>query len=98
MIAPHRMEKGTVHTNRFAKLIDSYRLATKEPPPVGHILVHNKVEHTSSTQQDTRGSRAWVGDAGRRVRGLRLRMAARSREASSCRKALLFRGAPASQV
>jgi hypothetical protein len=31
----------TKHNKRFAKLIDSYRLATKEPPSAGYILVHN---------------------------------------------------------
>jgi hypothetical protein len=40
-----------VHNNRFANLIDSYRLATKEPPPTGYILVHNL--------PDSRGFRAW---------------------------------------
>jgi hypothetical protein len=40
-----------VHINRFAKLIDSYRLATKELPPAGHILVHNL--------PDSRVFRAW---------------------------------------
>jgi hypothetical protein len=44
-------DAGTVHNNRFAKLIDSYRLATKEPPPAGQILVHNR--------PDSRGFRAW---------------------------------------
>jgi hypothetical protein len=53
-----------VHNNRFAKLIDSYRLATKEPPPAGHILVHDNVKHTPSTQQDTRGFRAWWAKPG----------------------------------
>jgi hypothetical protein len=40
-----------VHNNRFANLIDSYRLATKEPPPAGYILVHNL--------PDSHGFRAW---------------------------------------
>jgi hypothetical protein len=31
-----------VHNNRFAKLIDSYRLATEVSPPTGYILVHNE--------------------------------------------------------
>jgi hypothetical protein len=41
-----RAGRRAVHSNRVAKLIDSYRLATKEPPPAGHILVHNNVKHT----------------------------------------------------
>jgi hypothetical protein len=40
-----------VHNNRFAKLIDSYRLATKVSPPTGYILVHNL--------PDSRAFRAW---------------------------------------
>jgi hypothetical protein len=36
-----------VHNNRFAKLIDSYRLATKVSPPTGYILVHNHAGSSS---------------------------------------------------
>jgi hypothetical protein len=42
--------------NRLASLVDSYRLATKEPPPAGHILVHNR--------PDSRAFRAWWAEPG----------------------------------
>jgi hypothetical protein len=53
-----------VRTNRFVKLIESYRLATKQRPPAGQILVHNRVETTPRTGQGTRGFRArWAKPA-----------------------------------
>ena len=30
--------------NRFARLLKSYELATKQPPPPGCILVHNRID------------------------------------------------------
>jgi hypothetical protein len=42
--------------NHLASLVDSYRLATKEPPPAGHILVHNRL--------DSRDFRAWWAKPG----------------------------------
>jgi hypothetical protein len=42
--------------NHLASLVDSYRLATKEPPPAGHILVHNR--------PDSRAFRAWWAEPG----------------------------------
>jgi hypothetical protein len=30
-------------TNRVARLLDSYHLATKQPPPTGLVLVHNQL-------------------------------------------------------
>jgi hypothetical protein len=46
-----RPGRRAVHNNRFANLIDSYRLATRQPPPAGHILVHNL--------PNSRAFRAW---------------------------------------
>jgi hypothetical protein len=45
--------------DRLRKLLDSYRLATRQRPPRGQILVHNRVDHTTRTGQGTRGFRAW---------------------------------------
>jgi hypothetical protein len=42
--------------NHLASLVDSYHLATKEPPPAGHILVHNRL--------DSRAFRAWWAEPG----------------------------------
>jgi hypothetical protein len=42
--------------NHLASLVDSYHLATKEPPPAGHILVHNR--------PDSRAFRAWWAEPG----------------------------------
>jgi hypothetical protein len=42
--------------NHLSKLVESYRLATKEPPPPGHILAHNR--------PDSRGFRAWWATPG----------------------------------
>ena len=39
-----------------SSLVDSYRLATKEPPPAGYILVHNR--------PDSRAFRAWWAEPG----------------------------------
>jgi hypothetical protein len=47
----NRAGRRAVHNNRFANLIESYRLATKERPPTGYILVRNL--------PDSRGFRAW---------------------------------------
>jgi hypothetical protein len=47
----NRAGRRAVHNNRFAKLIDSYRLATEVSPPTGYILVHNL--------PDSRAFRAW---------------------------------------
>jgi hypothetical protein len=33
-----------LRTNRLATLLDSYRLATRQPPPPGHVLVHNQID------------------------------------------------------
>ena len=46
-------------TNRLAKLVESYALATEQRPPPGHILVHNRVMSTPRTHQGFRGFRAW---------------------------------------
>ena len=43
-------------TNHLVSLVDSYRLATKEPPPAGHILVHSRL--------DSRAFRAWWTEPG----------------------------------
>jgi hypothetical protein len=48
-----------LRTNRFAKLVESYHLATKQPPPSGHILVHNTVRRAPQTHQGSRSFRAW---------------------------------------
>jgi hypothetical protein len=42
-------------TNRFENLVESYRLATKEPPPPGNILVHSP----RRMAENSRHFRAW---------------------------------------
>lgn len=42
-------------TNCLTRLLDSYHLATKQPPPAGHVLVHNQL---SSHEQST-SFRVW---------------------------------------
>jgi hypothetical protein len=44
-------------TSRFARLLDSYRLATKQPPPPGLVLVHNQL--SSPTPAREKSLRAW---------------------------------------
>jgi hypothetical protein len=44
--------------NHFARLLKSYQLATKQPPPPGYILVHNRLS-APQKRQGTRGLRAW---------------------------------------
>jgi hypothetical protein len=57
---PYPVPEGAIlRNNRLAILVESYRLATKRSPPPGHILVHNRVETTPTTDQGTRGFRAW---------------------------------------
>jgi hypothetical protein len=51
-------------TNRLAKLIESYRLATKQRPPAGQILVHNRVETGPRTAPGTGRFRAWWAKPG----------------------------------
>jgi hypothetical protein len=51
-------------TNRFSKLIDSYRLATTQPPPAGYILVHNHIQSVPRTRQSARGFRVWWATPG----------------------------------
>jgi hypothetical protein len=53
------MEDRALRTNRFETLVESYALATKQRPPPGHILVHNRVETSPRTHQGFRGFRAW---------------------------------------
>jgi hypothetical protein len=43
-------------TNRLAELVESYRLATEQPPP-GHILIHSR--STPRTNPGSSGFRAW---------------------------------------
>jgi hypothetical protein len=46
-------------TEPLEKLIERYRLATKQKPPPGQILVHNRVRSTPHTPQGSRGFRAY---------------------------------------
>jgi hypothetical protein len=62
-------------TNRLSELVESYRLAAKQSPPPGHILVHGRV--TARTPD----FRAWWATPGEEYALMRLRMAARSRHA-----------------
>jgi hypothetical protein len=50
--------------NHLKRLVDSYRLAAKQPPPPGQILVHNQAKSTSGTFQGSRGFRAWWATPG----------------------------------
>jgi hypothetical protein len=45
--------------NHLKSLVESYSLATKQPPPHGRILVHNQVKSTPGAFQGSRGFRAW---------------------------------------
>jgi hypothetical protein len=44
-------------TNRLARLLDSYYLATKQPPPTGLVLVHNQLSSPTPTHE--KSFRAW---------------------------------------
>jgi hypothetical protein len=44
---------------RLKILLESYRVATKQRPPPGYILVHNRVETILRTGEDTPGFRVW---------------------------------------
>jgi hypothetical protein len=44
-------------TSRFARLLESYRLATKQPPPPGLVLVHNQLSGPPLRQG--KSFRAW---------------------------------------
>jgi hypothetical protein len=51
-----RDSRSATLANHLSKLVESYRLATKQPPPPGYILVHNR--------PDPRGFRAWWATPG----------------------------------
>jgi hypothetical protein len=51
-------------TNRLGKLLDSYQLATKQPPPPGQILVHDRPTNPLRTNPAARGFRAWWAEPG----------------------------------
>jgi hypothetical protein len=57
-------ERGEERTlrNRLANLVESYRLAEKQPPPPGNILVHSPLR----TPEGSRGFRAWWAQPGRK--------------------------------
>jgi hypothetical protein len=40
-------------------LLESYQLATKQPPPAGHIVVHSQVRSTLGRFRRNLGFRAW---------------------------------------
>jgi hypothetical protein len=48
-----------MNANHLSTLVDSYQLATKQAPPAGQILVHNRPRGAS-----TRGFRAWWAKPG----------------------------------
>ena len=52
-------------TNRLSTLVDSYRLATKRPPPAGRMLVRNQIRSAPELYEGTRGFRAWWTKPGR---------------------------------
>jgi hypothetical protein len=62
-----RVEGGILKTNHLATLVDSYHLATKQPPPAGQILVHNQIRSTPQAYEGARGFRAWWTRPGRHL-------------------------------
>jgi hypothetical protein len=59
-----RLMEAPLGTSRFARLLESYRLATKQPPPPGLVLVHNQLsaptlahEKSFRRNQPSRGRR-----------------------------------------
>jgi hypothetical protein len=46
-------------TNRLTRLLDSYHLATKQPPPAGHVLVHNQHNSAPLAPEHSPRFRAW---------------------------------------
>jgi hypothetical protein len=52
-----RLMEAPLGTSRFARLLESYRLATKQPPPPGLVLVHNQL--SAPTLAHEKSFRAW---------------------------------------
>jgi hypothetical protein len=52
-----RLMEAPLGTSRFARLLESYRLATKQPPPPGLVLVHNQLSGPPLRQG--KSFRAW---------------------------------------
>jgi hypothetical protein len=50
--------------NRLRTLVESYRLATAQPPPAGQILAHSQIIRNKRTLYETRGFRAWWATPG----------------------------------
>jgi hypothetical protein len=44
--------------------VDSYRLATAQPPPPGQIIVHDQIQPRPQAFEGTRGFRAWWATPG----------------------------------
>jgi hypothetical protein len=45
--------------NRLTRLLDSYHLATQQPPPAGHVLVHNQTSSPALADEPSTHFRAW---------------------------------------
>jgi hypothetical protein len=54
-----RFGAPTLGTNRLHTLVESYRLATEQPPPPGQILVHSEIGIVAGSYKGARGFRAW---------------------------------------
>ena len=52
-------------TNLLSTLVDSYHLATKQPPPPGQILVHNQIRAAPEAYERTASFRAWWAKPGK---------------------------------
>jgi hypothetical protein len=67
-----RLREAPLGTSRFARLLESYRLATKQPPPPGLVLVHNQL--SSPTPVHEKSFRAWWAKPAAEIvpRGLRV--------------------------
>jgi hypothetical protein len=69
-----RLMEAPLGTSRFARLLESYRLATKQPPPPG--LVSRPAQRPDARAREELPR--VVGEAGRGDRPVQLRVAARS--------------------
>jgi hypothetical protein len=54
-----RFEEAAPLPNHLSKLVESYRLATTQPPPAGYALVHNRFEVPRRKFERSGSFRAW---------------------------------------